>query len=542
MALFKICRGNESNLPTTLTDGYAYFCTDTGNFYIDWADSDGNVSREHISAEYATKLRYKDDNGEWVEIDAKDLTNTNITVDQVQADYTEVDPNEPSFIKNKIVGYKPDFVPESSWTFSPDSLWNYPNGPKSTAIDEEGIEFIVTWDGVDYPCVSTKFEWKLTVGGNVTYMTYLAIGNPALMDYANGISTLISEANGLPFFIGAAYSFAETAGEHSVRIRYADDIIKLDKKFMPDDFTGNVQPNWDETDTTSGSYIQNKPTFADVATSGSYTDLKNTPSFSKIATSGKYDDLIGQPELKRVAVGGSYNDLKDRLFGNLVAPLEETELTFEVCPDDSFFAGKFVNELSLAQLVEGESYTVNWGGTVYTLTAKLAQDAVSDNYKTLFDVGDLYLGNATLLWYLGEYDSTIADTGEPFAVWFRPDEIGYDVIFTSDTEKTTRTVSITAVNEYIKLDSKYLPDEAATKEYVQEEIAKIEVSGGDSFTQVQSDWNETNENSSAFIKNKPEVVTAADVVAMLASAGVVVPVAVKDNLLLADSNNDIYIL
>ena len=538
MALFKICRGNESNLPTTLTDGYAYFCTDTGNFYIDWADSDGNVSREHISAEYATKLRYKDDNGEWVEIDAKDLTN--ITVDQVQADYAEVDPNEPSFIKNKVVGYKPDFVPESTWTFSRDSLWKYPDGPQSPAISEEGVEFIVTWDGVDYSCVSTRFEYKVPATGST--MTYLAIGNPALMEYANGTTVLVSEANDLPFLIGNAYSFTETAGEYSVRIRYADDILRLDKKFLPEDFAENVQADWGETDTTSGSYIQNKPTLADVATSGEYTDLKNRPALSKVATSGKYDDLTDLPELKRVAVGGSYNELKDRPFGDLVAPLEEVELTFEADPDDSFWGGKITTVLSLGQLVEGEDYTVNWGGTVYTLTAKCAQDAVSGNYKTLFDDGDLYLGNATLLWYLGEYDSTIEDTGEPFAVWFRPDEIGYDVIFTSDTEATTRTVSIAAVNECIKLDSKYLPDEAATKEYVQEEISKIEVSGGGSFTQVQSDWNETNENSSAFIKNKPEVVSAADVAAMLASAGVVVPVAVEDNLLLADSNNDIYIL
>lgn len=35
MALFKINRGNEVNLPQELHDGYAYFCTDTKKFYID---------------------------------------------------------------------------------------------------------------------------------------------------------------------------------------------------------------------------------------------------------------------------------------------------------------------------------------------------------------------------------------------------------------------------------------------------------------------------------------------------------------------------
>ena len=40
----------------------------------------------------------------------------------------------------------------------------------------------------------------------------------------------------------------------------------------------NVQSNWSETDTTADSYIQNKPQFASVATTGSYADLSNTPT------------------------------------------------------------------------------------------------------------------------------------------------------------------------------------------------------------------------------------------------------------------------
>lgn len=40
----------------------------------------------------------------------------------------------------------------------------------------------------------------------------------------------------------------------------------------------NVQANWTETNTSSDSYIQNKPNLATVATSGSYNDLSNTPT------------------------------------------------------------------------------------------------------------------------------------------------------------------------------------------------------------------------------------------------------------------------
>ena len=39
-----------------------------------------------------------------------------------------------------------------------------------------------------------------------------------------------------------------------------------------------IQSDWTQTDNTSADYIKNKPTLADVATSGSYTDLDNIPS------------------------------------------------------------------------------------------------------------------------------------------------------------------------------------------------------------------------------------------------------------------------
>lgn len=77
MALFKICRGAETNLPTTLTSGYCYFCTDTTNFYIDYTDTYGVLVRSKIAAKYADKLRYSQD-GNYVEIDPTNIvTNSN---------------------------------------------------------------------------------------------------------------------------------------------------------------------------------------------------------------------------------------------------------------------------------------------------------------------------------------------------------------------------------------------------------------------------------------------------------------------------------
>lgn len=56
MALFKPLLGKRANLPTTLTSGWAYFCTDDGSFWIDYTDSDGVVKRKQINAQEAEKL------------------------------------------------------------------------------------------------------------------------------------------------------------------------------------------------------------------------------------------------------------------------------------------------------------------------------------------------------------------------------------------------------------------------------------------------------------------------------------------------------
>lgn len=48
MALFKVSRGNSTSLPHQMTDGCAYFCKDTGEFFIDYKDSNGVLCRKPI--------------------------------------------------------------------------------------------------------------------------------------------------------------------------------------------------------------------------------------------------------------------------------------------------------------------------------------------------------------------------------------------------------------------------------------------------------------------------------------------------------------
>ena len=49
MALFKVLRGDRVNLDKyDFHDGYAYFCSDTGEFFIDCITSQGEEKRKRI--------------------------------------------------------------------------------------------------------------------------------------------------------------------------------------------------------------------------------------------------------------------------------------------------------------------------------------------------------------------------------------------------------------------------------------------------------------------------------------------------------------
>ena len=57
MTLFKFLRGSSQNINSTpLTDGYIYFCTDSGELFIDYLDSNGTVQRKQTNAKEAETL------------------------------------------------------------------------------------------------------------------------------------------------------------------------------------------------------------------------------------------------------------------------------------------------------------------------------------------------------------------------------------------------------------------------------------------------------------------------------------------------------
>lgn len=62
----------------------------------------------------------------------------------------------------------------------------------------------------------------------------------------------------------------------------------------------------------SWSMIAGRPTFATVATSGSYTDLADKPALCNVALTGRYVDLVGAPSLTGLFATQSWNELLNK--------------------------------------------------------------------------------------------------------------------------------------------------------------------------------------------------------------------------------------
>lgn len=156
------------------------------------------------------------------------------------------------------------------------------------------------------------------------------------------------------------------------------------------DIPAQAQADWSETNTSDPSYIQNKPSLATVATSGSYNDLSNTPSIPVLpamtnlvagtnvtltetangleisASSGTFtqvqsdwtqsdntqvDFIKNKPSLASVATSGDYADLSNK--PSIPAPQVQSDWD----EADNTKADYIKNKPSLATVATSGSYT-----------------------------------------------------------------------------------------------------------------------------------------------------------------------------------------
>lgn len=277
MANFKIGRGMQDGIPEALTDGMLYYCTDTTNLFIDYTDSNGNLVRSQLSANYADKLRYVAD-GATVEIDPKDIA----------LDSEVLHKNQPEYTNNMIGFIRADDTIES---------------PKRTYVNPDGVHVI---SAITTGNEGTENEWRRYEGlrlgrsglcfsaqvtyaeGNYKYGSGETISMPIInsgSDFRNiilGSSATVSlyarskeaDSSGTLVYTMKEDNDLELANKQYVDTNTAD-IVKYSEQTLTEEqqaqartnigaisSSGLVQSDWNQNDSTASDYIKNKPKIA----------------------------------------------------------------------------------------------------------------------------------------------------------------------------------------------------------------------------------------------------------------------------------------
>lgn len=141
----------------------------------------------------------------------------------------------------------------------------------------EGNVIYVTFSDADTYSGDSGMIMNVNSTGAKVILTQTTSGGGVQSDYkwAAGETVCFVCHNGYYLMVEAAMATPTTSGLMSVNDKNKLDGIAAGAEV-------NVQANWTESDSSSDAYIQNKPSLATVATSGSYNDLTNKPTVPEI--------------------------------------------------------------------------------------------------------------------------------------------------------------------------------------------------------------------------------------------------------------------
>ena len=234
------------------------------------------------------------------------------------------------------------------------------------------------------------------------------------------------------------------------------------------DYSEQLNSDWKENNIDSKSYIKNKPGLSNVALSGKYNDLREKPNLSNVAISGDYLALSNKPyipttieSLTDYCTRGIIEDghVITRLNGkwtNVPVGLSQQSDWTDTDINSSTY---IVNKPALKKISCTGCYDDISGRPL------LSNVATSGSYNDLVNKPSL---------------SSVALSGSYYDLTNRPDIGSLNSL--SDTDISS-------------------PSDGEVLAYCNNKW----ISATNDSTQVQSDWNCLDANSSAYIKNRPEI-------------------------------------
>lgn len=227
---------------------------------------------------------------------------TTPTYTQAQADWTQADTTDPSYIQ-----HKPNLAAvATSGSYS--DLSNTPSIPTATSDLQNDSGFITA---SDIPVTDVEVDGVSVVSGGVASITMPTV--PVTDVTVNGTSvvssgiaavtvpTATSDLTNDSNFITASEAPVQDVtvngtsvlsnGVAAVTVPTATSDLQNDSGFITSsDIPAQQQADWTQADTSAPSYIAHKPTLAAVATSGDYGDLSNTPTINNVPAVTSSDD------------------------------------------------------------------------------------------------------------------------------------------------------------------------------------------------------------------------------------------------------------
>jgi len=239
-------------------------------------------------------------------------------------------------------------------------------------------------------------------------------------------------------------------GESAYEVAVRNGYIGTEQQWLAE--TQNIQPNWNEADTSSFAYIKNKP-FIPTVNNATLTIQKNGTTVDTFTANASIDKTI-----------------------NITVPVSASDV--DALPSSTKY---------------GAALSLSINSSTYVVTAQL-KDQDGNNLGTAQTI-DLPLESVVVS---GSYDSTnkkivlTLQNGNTIDV-----PVG-DLISGLQSE-------ITAQNP---LSADLLTDGTTNVVYTATEQSKLESIEAGAEVNVQSDWNQTDTDADDYIKNKPTIPTA----------------------------------